>query len=77
MGAHSPPAVAGGSLDVNVAGLLEGGEMLGQPRVRQPELVAHEGELDPVGGRQQRDDREPFGFAGDLSRRPSAPLAQR
>src|SRR5439155_9142084 len=52
--------------DLHVAGLFERGELLGQRRVGQPHAVADELELGPLGGGQQRHDREPGGRVNQL-----------
>src|SRR5215510_7699856 len=52
--------------DLHVASFLECRQLLGQRGIRQPNLIADELEVGPVGGRQQRDDREPGGRVDQL-----------
>jgi hypothetical protein len=47
-GSHAPAPVGEWPLDRDVPGLLERRELLRECRVRQPELVADEREVDPV-----------------------------
>jgi hypothetical protein len=54
--AHTPAPLAQGSLDGDVAGFLQGRQLLRQGRVREPELLANEREVGPVGRGEERDD---------------------
>src|SRR5512132_318320 len=52
--------------DLDVAGVLERGELFRQGGVRQAGAVAQELEVCPLGGREQRDKREPGGCVDQL-----------
>src|SRR5512132_4602974 len=52
--------------DLDVAGVLERGELFRQGGVRQAGAVAQELEVGPLGRREQRDEREPGGCVDQL-----------
>ena len=57
--AHASATIAHRTVDAHVSGLLERRELLRERRVGEVELVAQERELGPVGGCEQRDERQP------------------
>ena len=68
-GAHTPPPFAQGPLDRDVAGFLQRRELFRQGRFREPELLADEREVGPVGPGEEGDDppsrRRSFKAAGE------------
>lgn len=50
---NSPTVIGQRPLDGDVAGFFEGGELLGECRVREGQTIAHEGKIRPVCGCQK------------------------
>src|SRR6187431_1165046 len=66
--AHVDPAssILRGTVDHDVAGVVQGGELLGQRGVGESQPIADEREVDPVGGGQQGDDGQPRARVDEL-----------
>jgi hypothetical protein len=53
---HSASSIGDGSVDLDVTGLLQNAELLGEGGIGHPEAIARKRKIQPVSRRQKRDD---------------------